>query len=267
MPNYEVYDKPWVEHIVSSLAGSPAILGWQLGNELKARNSPRNGISPTESYDWYLAFTRDVVDTIRAADHGHLIFLGAQDIAELTDWEYRPHDHLDPQRVPRYHQLVQKMLDDCGRSCWNVWSVTDYDFNPYPVDDVVTFERAGVPVVATEYGFTRGSPGDAQKRFGGDRVAATRDGLDRPWENLAGDTEPAFWSVPQLFSIGGLAGIAPWGSPAPGPAAAFDTDADRGVTGAPDGPALWTTWANVGQALETENKQAGPSAACLNTRS
>ncbi|MGH2460966.1 MAG: hypothetical protein ACRDIY_19080, partial [Chloroflexota bacterium] len=27
MPNYEVYDKPWVEHIVSSLAGSPAILG------------------------------------------------------------------------------------------------------------------------------------------------------------------------------------------------------------------------------------------------
>ena len=63
MPNYEVYYKPWVRHVVASLSDNRVILGWQLGNELKARGSPRNGISSAQAYGWYLDFTRDMVDT------------------------------------------------------------------------------------------------------------------------------------------------------------------------------------------------------------
>ena len=135
MPNYEVFYKPWVRHLVASLAGDPAILGWQLGNELKARGSPRNGISSLQAYGWYLDFTRDMVDTIRSLDGNHLVFMGAQYIAELVDWEYRPQDQLDLDRVPEYHRLVKRMLENCGQYCWNVWSLTAYDFNPYPLDD------------------------------------------------------------------------------------------------------------------------------------
>ncbi len=85
LPNYEVNYKPWVEQVVPALANNPLLLGWQLGNELKARGSPRNGISSEGAYQWYLDFTRDMVDTIRARDPNHLIFMGAQYIGELTD--------------------------------------------------------------------------------------------------------------------------------------------------------------------------------------
>src|SRR5262249_11234309 len=44
LPNYELTYLPWLRQIVPALADSPALLGWQLGNELKARGSPRNGI-------------------------------------------------------------------------------------------------------------------------------------------------------------------------------------------------------------------------------
>jgi hypothetical protein len=73
IPNYEVNYKPWVQTIVAASADSPALLGWQLGNELKARNSPRNGITPTQAYEWYRGFTADMVDAIRAIDRNHLI--------------------------------------------------------------------------------------------------------------------------------------------------------------------------------------------------
>lgn len=267
MPNYEVNYKPWVEQIVSSFAQSPALLGWQLGNELKARNSPRNGISGAQAYGWYLDFTRDMVDTIRAADPNHLIFMGAQYIGELTDWEYRPHDHLALDRVAEYHHLVQQMLDDCGTYCWNVWSLTDYDFNPYPIDDAMTFGQAGVPVVVTEYGFTRGTSAEMQQRFGGDRVAATLRGWDHPWQDLDGRTHPREWSAAELFQNGQIDGIAPWGSPAPGPQAALDSDGTRGITGTPDGPELWAAWGSIGASLEVANQAAGPSVACLAVRS
>ena len=88
MPNYEVHYKPWVRQLVSDLSESPAILGWQLGNELKARNNVRNGIE--DGYDWYLDFVKDMTDTIRSVDKNHLIFVGAQYFAELTDIPYRP---------------------------------------------------------------------------------------------------------------------------------------------------------------------------------
>ncbi len=263
MPNYEVNYKPWVRQIVSSLAQSPALLGWQLGNELKARNSPRNGISPLQAYDWYLGFTNDIVDTIRSLDRNHLIFMGAQYIAELVDWEYRPNDRLEPDRVPQYRQLVQRMLDASGKHTWNVWSVTAYDFNPYPLDDAAAFTQAGVPVVATEYGFTYGSPAEMFERFGGDRAAAVRAGLSRTWQDLAGRTQPRFWSVRELFANGLMAGIAPWGSPAPGPGAELDMDGNRGVTATPDEAALWDAWRDAAAWLEDANSAAGPSAMCL----
>lgn len=276
LPNYEVNYKPWVRQVVSSLAESPALLGWQLGNELKARGSPRNGISSEQAYEWYLAFTRDTVDTIRSLDRNHLIFTGAQYIAELVDWEYRPNDRLDPGRVPQYRQLVERMLGACGENCWNVWSITAYDFNLYPVDDAAMFGQAPiplqdesvsgqarVPVVAVEYGFTRGTPAEMHERFGGDRASAVQSGLERPWQDLSGQTWPKFWSVPELFANGPVAGVAPWGSPAPGAEAEFDTDGFRGVTGAPDEAALWAAWGSVAAALEDANRAAGPSPVCL----
>jgi len=119
------------------------------------------------------------VDTIRGLDRNQLIFMGAQYIGELTDWEYRPHDALDPAKVDGYYQRGGEMLTDCGTWCWTVWGLTAYDFNPYPLDDAATFSAAGVPVVVTEYGFTRGTPDDTMKRFGGDIVAAVRQGLAR----------------------------------------------------------------------------------------
>ena len=267
MPNYEVNYKPWVQQVVSSLAQSPSLLGWQLGNELKARNSPRNGISSAQAYDWYLAFTRDMVDTIRSQDRNHLIFMGAQYIAELVDWEYRPKDQLQPDRVPEYRQLVQRMLGASGDYSWNVWSVTAYDFNPYPLDDADTFAQAGMPVVATEYGFTYGTPAEMQERFGGDRAAAVKNGLGRSWQDLNGQTQPRMWSVPELFANGPVAGVAPWGSPAPGFGSQLDMDGNRGITGMPDEAALWAAWSEVAASLENANRAAGPSAACLAYRS
>ncbi|MCL4544788.1 MAG: hypothetical protein M1118_09380 [Chloroflexi bacterium] len=256
LPNYEVNYKPWVEQIVPALANDPALLGWQLGNELKARGSPRNGISSAQAYEWYLGFTKDVVDTIRSLDHNHLIFMGAQYIGELTDWEYRPNGALDQSRVPEYHQLVQRMLNDCGNACWNVWSLTAYDFNPYPIDDAMVFHQAGVAVVATEYGFTLGTPEQNQARYGGDRAAAVSNGFGSAWQDINGVWHNHDWSVSQLIASTGLAGVAPWGAPAPGDSAILDEDSSRGITGAPDAASLWSAWGRVAAELEAAN-QAG----------
>mgnify|MGYP005839526785 FL=1 len=261
MPNYEVNSKPWVQQIVSNLSASPALLGWQLGNEIKARGSPRNGITSAQAYEWYLAFTADLIDTLRALDRHHLIFMGAQYIAELVDWKYRPEGGLEPSLVPEYHRLVQRMLHAGGRYTWNVWSVTAYDFNPYPLDDVATFTRAGIPVVATEFGFTLGTAAEMQVRFGGDRAAALRNGYSRVWQDIDGRLWPRCWSVPELMSQGQLAGIAPWGSPAPGPGSELDTDGNRGLTGVPDEAALWVVWGDVAATLEAGNR-IGPSMRC-----
>src|SRR5262249_38196299 len=94
MPNYEGNVKPCVRRLVAAGADSPAWMGWRLGNELKDRSSPRNGISPDDAFSWYRRFTRDIVDTIRGVDRNHLVVMGAQYMAELVDWEYRPHDTL-----------------------------------------------------------------------------------------------------------------------------------------------------------------------------
>jgi hypothetical protein len=277
MPNYEVNFRPWVRELVGSLADSPALLGWQLGNELKARGSPRNGIPPDEAYAWYLAFTRDVVDTVRSADPNHLIYMGAQYMAELVDWEYRPSGEPppglqpqyrpdgDPQAhlLPEYRAFVQQALDACGAHCWNVWGLTNYDFGLYALDDAAAMHEAGVAAVLTEYGFTLGTPDENRQRFGGDRPAALRDGISRPWIDLQGAAYPRQWGVRELMRRAPIAGVASWGSPAPGAEAVFDMDRLRGITGAPDEDALWGAWREMGAWLETENRIAGPSPACL----
>lgn len=263
LPNYEVNYKPWVREIAASAASSTALMGWQLGNELKARNSPRNGITPTMAYEWYRAFTADVVDTIRAIDRNHVIATGMQYIAELVDWEYRPRGDPDPALVPEYRRLVSQMLDACAEHCWNLASLTAYDFNLYPFDDAASFTQAGAATIITEYGFTRGSPVEMQRRFGGDRAAALSNGLDRRWTALDGTDETRMLGIRDLVQRYNVAGVAPWGTPAPEPYAGFDADGERGVASAPDENALWSAWRGVAGRLEAANRAAGPSPDCL----
>ena len=177
----------------------------------------RNGISSAQAYAWYRDFTRDVVDAIRAVDRNHLVFLGAQYLAELVDWEYRPDGDPLPEPVPRYRHLARQMLEACSQRCWNVWSLTSYDFTLYALDDAALFGQAGVAVVATEHGFTLGNPNEQERRFGGDRAAAVCAGLARPWRDLDGRCQERLPSVVELVGSGTLMGIAPWGAPAPGP--------------------------------------------------
>jgi hypothetical protein len=250
LPNYEVTYKPWVQQLTAAFASDPGIMGWQLGNELKARGSPRNGISSEQAYEWYLAFTKDMVDTIRGIDQHHLIFMGAQHIAELTDWPYRPNNGApDPSLVPEYHQLVQRMLGDCGQYCWNVWGLTVQNFNPYPLDDAMTFHQAGVAVVATEYSFSLSTPA----AYGGSRASAIQTGFAQQWQDINGTVQTSHWSVPALFAATGLDGIAPWASPAPGASTGYDQDSDTGITGTPDQDAVWAAWGSVAATLQAAN--------------
>ncbi|MBM2811227.1 MAG: Sugar-binding cellulase-like protein [Chloroflexi bacterium] len=263
LPNYEVFYKPWVIDIVSSLAGSRALLGWQLGNELKARSSPRNDITPAQAYDWYLDFTRDMVDTIRTYDQNHLVFTGAQHVAQLVDWNYRDGDGaLRPELLPTYAALVRQAADACGAHCWNVWGLTGYDASPFPLDDAAMFGRVGIASVYTEFGFTLEARGDSQQRFSADRSAAVRGGAPFAWVDIDGTQWPRAWSVSELAQRAGIAGIAPWGSPAPTAGAAMDADTGRGITFATDAEPLWAAWREAGAMLEAANRAAGPSAEC-----
>jgi hypothetical protein len=270
LPNYEQFYRPWVQTIVSALAERPSLLGWQLGNELKARGSPRNSISADQAYSWYLSFTRDIVDTIRTRDRHHLIFTGTQYVAELTDFEYRPRGDLAPALVPGYRQIHQRLLDACGQWCWNVLGLTYYDFNPYALDDAALAHQAHVAASLTEYGFTNrptDTAEDRRGRYGGDRAAAVSDGWVHPWKSLDGSTQKGFASAADLVagSAGVVVGVAPWASPSPqgGPDRGVDLDGQRGVTDAPDAAAVWDAWGATGARLEAANRAAGPSAACL----
>jgi hypothetical protein len=270
LPNYEQFYKPWVQTIVAALADRPSLLGWQLGNELKARGSPRNGISSEQAYTWYLAFTRDMTDTIRGLDRHHLIFTGTQYLAELTDYEYRPKAGLAQDLVPGYQQIHQHLLDACGQTCWNVLGLTYYDFNPYALDDAQLAHRAKVAVSMTEYGFTNqptDTPASRVGRYGGDRAVAVRDGWTHDWTGLDGSTVTAFPSASDLVFSGVVSGVAPWASPSPfGPDRGVDLDSQRGVTDAPDAAAVWDAWSTVGARLEAANQGAGPSPSCLALR-
>jgi hypothetical protein len=261
-PNYEVNYKPWVRRIVESAQDSPALMGWQLGNELKARASNINNINTDQALGWYLAFTRDMVDTIRAADHNHLIFMGAQYLAEATDWPYRPSDSDAaqalapyPALVRKYQELAQRTVDNCGAACWNVWGVTNYDFNPYSFDDARVFARAHVATVITEFGLNRPAAIDP--------AALLKNGDTQPWIDLDGRPQPGHWSALAMFDDAPLAGVAPWGAPAPGHAATYDIDARSGVTGTPEQDSLWAAWAAIATQREAANRQAGQSSACM----
>ncbi|MCC6178296.1 MAG: hypothetical protein IT305_23580 [Chloroflexi bacterium] len=268
VPNYEVFFRPWVQQLVGDLADSPAILGWQLGNELKARNSARNGI--VNGYDWYVDFVKDMTAAIRAVDKNHLIVNGAQYFAELTDIGYRPGTGgIDPDLRVKYQQAVDTMARACDGYCWNVWPLTFYDFNPYPVDDAILLERGGIATLATEYGFTLGSPDENQLRFGGDRTEALRTGMKRPWQDIDGHWYDSHPGLAATIRDLGLAGAAPWGSPYPNPDTDLGNDLDRqrGISLAPEGMDLWHVWTGIAQDLNYQNARAGASAACLATTS
>ncbi|MCC6176936.1 MAG: hypothetical protein IT305_16625 [Chloroflexi bacterium] len=261
-PNYEVNFKPWVQRIVAAGARSPALFGWQLGNEMKSRSSPRNGITSDDAYGWYLDWQADMVDTIRAVDRNHLVFAAVQYLAELTDWEYRPYDGLALDRTPRYRELMDRMQRTCGQYCWNVWSLTDYDFRPYSLDDAMLMQRAGIATVITEYGFTLGgTPEEERARFGGDRRAAYRSGMAMRWQDVDGIWHDRQWGTFELIERAGLQGIAPWGSPAPDPSPGFDLDWQRGITDTRDGD-LWDVWSEIASRLEAGNQAHGVSNAC-----
>jgi hypothetical protein len=263
IPNYEVNYKPWVKQLVSDLAESPAILGWQLGNELKARNNARNGI--TEAYDWYLDFVKDMTDTIRSVDKNHLVFVGAQYFAELTDIPYRPGTGgIDEAQRRQYLKAASQMAKACGAYCWNVWPLTFYDFNAYPADDAMVLHRGGIATLATEYGFTLASPQENQAHFGGSRTQALRAGLKRPWQDIDGEWRDAQWGLGDAIRELELNGAAPWGSPYPNPDTDLGSDLDRqrGISLAPEGMELWQVWTGVASELEYQNARAGSSAGC-----
>ena len=263
-PNYEVHYKPWVQRLVAVGARSPALLGWQFGNEMKARDfTPDNGID--EAYDWYVDWMADMTDTIRRIDRNHLVFTGTQYLAELTDYAYRPRDG-DPvqQMMPGYEARFNKILRGCRDYCWNVWTLTNYDFHHYAIDDAMYLQPRKVPVVITEHGFTLGSPDEERARFDGDRVLALKHGRARPWVDLDGVRWPYDWSTIDLMNATGLQGVAPWASPAPAASAEpwIDLDWQRGLSLAREGDVLWQAWQEIAARLESENSQQGVSPRC-----
>ncbi len=264
VPNYEVFYKPWVQSLVSDLADSPAIMGWQLGNELKARNNVRNGIS--EGYEWYLDFVKDMTDAIRAVDKNHLVFVGAQYFGELTDIPYRPGGgSVEPYLRTKYLDAVSQMAKACGYACWNVWPLTFYDYNSYPADDATILSRGGIATLATEFGFTLSSPDEERWRFGGDRVQALRLGFKHAWQDIDGQWHETQWNVADSLKELQLSGAAPWGSPYPNPETDLGNDLDRrrGISLAPEGMALWQVWTGIAADQEYLNARTGPSADCL----
>ncbi len=70
---------PWVRSVVSRYAGHPAVFAWELGNEIKCDDDHRA----------FLAFARDVSDTIRALDRRHMITTGMITSRWASDAEAR----------------------------------------------------------------------------------------------------------------------------------------------------------------------------------
>ena len=263
-PNYEVFYKPWVEPVVAAGANSPALLGWQFGNEMKARDfTPDDGVD--EAFAWYIDWMADMTDTIRAIDQNHLIFTGTQYLAELTDFAYRPwNGDPDRQLLPGYAARFDKLLRGCGEYCWNVWTLTNYDFHHYAIDDAMYLQPRNVAVVITEHGFTLGSPDEERARFDGDRVLALKFGRARPWTDIEGTRRPYDWSTIDLVLSTGVQGIAPWASPAPAANAEpwADLDWQRGLSHAREGNMLWQAWHEIAGRLEHQNAQDDISDRC-----
>ena len=191
-------------------------------------------------------------------------------MSELIDWPYREDGpDIRPELRPHWEALWDRMLWACGEHCWNVWGLSYYDFLLYPLDDAMLLEQNGVAAVVVEHGFSLGPPEDEMRHFGGNRPAAIRDGLDRPWQDATWTWHPRLWGVTELAERTGLQGIAPWASPDPDPAAdpLPDVDTQRGITNVPDETELWQAWRQVAVQLEAANRRAGPSPACAAHRS
>ena len=118
-----------------------------------------------------------MTDTIRSVDKNHLVFVGAQYFGELTDIPYRPGTGgIEPYLRTEYFKAVKQMAMACGQYCWNVWPLTFYDFNPYPADDAMILRRGGIATLATEFGFTLGTPERGERPLRREPAAGAPDG-------------------------------------------------------------------------------------------
>lgn len=260
MANYEAHFKPFVQQITGALADTNVIMGWQIGNELKARRNPTNGISGEEAHGWYLDFVNDIVDSIRAVNRNHLIITPDQHFAESADLPYRPeYGDFEPYLRSLYFKDFDRALQSCGQHCWNIWNITYYDFTPYALDDAMILARAKVATVATEFGFTLGNGWENNVRFGGDRVEALRSGMRRGWQDIFGRRHESHWGLLEATQRLDLDGVAAWGSTNPDPNTdpGADLDRRRGISHAPEGEAMWGQWTRVASELEFNNSRAG----------
>jgi hypothetical protein len=206
-----------------------------------------------------------MTDTIRSVDKNHLVFVGAQYFAELTDIPYRPGTGgIENFLRNDYMKAVRKMAQSCGAYCWNVWPLTFYDYNAYPADDAMVMHRGGVATLATEFGFTLGTPDENRIHFDGDRTRALRSGVKRAWQDVDGEWHDAQWGLADAIRALDLNGAAPWGSPYPNPETDLGSDLDRrrGISLAPEGMELWQVWTGVAADLEYQNARAGNSTGC-----
>ena len=179
-----------------------------------------------------------MTDTIRSVDKNHLVFVGAQYFAELTDIPYRPGTGgIEPYLRTKYLKAVDQMARACGAYCWNVWPLTFYDFNPYPADDAMTAApgrrgdpRDGVWLHARHAGR---EPDPLRRR----PDQALRSGIKRPWQDIDGEWHDAQWGLADAIRELDLNGAAPWGSPYPNPNTDLGSDLDRrrGISLAPEG--------------------------------
>lgn len=70
---------PWVRAVVSRFASHPAVFAWELGNEIKC----------DDDHAAFIAFARDVSDTIRSLDARHMITTGMITARWASDAEAR----------------------------------------------------------------------------------------------------------------------------------------------------------------------------------
>src|SRR6185369_5246011 len=125
--------------------------------------------------------------------------------------------------------------------------------------DAMILRRGGIATLATEYGFTLGTPNEDQAHFGGNRVTALRNGIKRPWQDIDGEWHQAQWGLADAVRELEMNGAAPWGSPYPNPETDLGSDLDRrrGISLAPEGMELWQVWTGAAADLDYNNARTG----------
>ena len=95
--------------------------------------------------------------------------------------------------------------------CWNVWTLTNYDFHHYAIDDAMYLTQLGCRRHRHRIGFTLGTPDE-------ESLAST---ATASWRSESGDLRldrhlargPYDWSTLDPDDATGSQGVAPWASP------------------------------------------------------